>query len=173
MLVYLGDDIPMKILTNRLPKGLDGLDWDACTGDALKLLTLSDNQLLTKGGVAYKALLIAQGAMITEESRQLIDAWRAVGFPVLQSGESIPRPLLIEQGAESVVHTHRHFDKQELFYLANKEDQETDVTFRLQGCPEKVTIWHNATGKCTKLKSCSDKSFEIHLKPVESICITY
>ena len=173
VLVYLGDDIPMKILTNRLPKGLNGLDWDACTGDALKLLTLRDNQLLTKGGVAYKALLIAQGTMITEESRQLIDAWRAVGFPVLQSGESIPRPLLIEQGAESVVHTHRHFDKQELFYLANKEDQETDVTFRLQGCPEKVTIWHNATGKCTKLKSCSDKSFEIHLKPVESICITY
>ena len=173
VLVYLGDDIPMKIITNRLPKGLEGLDWDACSGDALKLLTLRENQLTTKGGVAYKALLIAKGAMITDESQRVLDAWKAAGFPILRSGESIPRTLLIEQGVESVAHTHRYLGRQKLFYLANKEDRDVSVTIRFQDYPAKVTVWHNATGMSTTLKSRSDRLFEIHLKPVESVFITY
>ena len=172
VLVYLGDGIPMKIITSRLPEGLEGLEWDACTGDALKLLTLRNHQLVTKGGVAYKALLIAKGTMITDESQRMLDSWKAAGFSVLQSGESIPRTLIIEQGAESVVYTHRHFDSQELFYLANKEDRDVSVTIRLQGHP-KITVWHNATGKRTTLKSRSDGLFEIQLTPVESVFITY
>ena len=183
VLVYLGDDIPMKILTNRLPKGLDGLDWDACTGDALKLLTLRDNQLVTAGGVAYKALLIGKEAMVTDESRQLVDAWKTAGFPILQSGETIPRSILIEQGAESVVHTHRHLDNQaigsaaslveELFYLGNKENRGLSITFRLQDSPKRITVWHHATGRRTKLKIRPDGTYTIHLAPVESVCLTY
>ena len=173
VLVYLGDDIPMKIITNRLPKGLEGLDWDACTGDALKLLKLRGNLLVTEGGITYKALLMSKGAMITDESRQLIDEWKAAGFPVLLSGESIPRPILIEQGDESVVHTHRHLREQELFYMANKENHDTDVTFSLQDQPPKVTVWHNATGECTTLNSRADNSYLLRLKPMESVFITY
>ena len=173
VLVYLGDDIPMKIITNRLPKGLEGLDWDACTGDALKLLKVGGNQLVTEGGIAYKALVMSKGAMITNESRQLLDEWKAAGVPILQSGESIPRPIIIEQGDESVVHTHRHLSEQELFYMANKENHDTDVTFRLQDQPQKVTVWHHATGKRTILKRRTDNSFLLRLKPVESVCITY
>ena len=186
VLVYMGDDIPMKIITSRLPMGLDGLDWDACTGDALKRLTLQDGKLKTKGGVTYKALLIAKDAMITSQSQQLIEAWKAKGLPVLQSGETLTRTLLIKQGVESVVHTHRRLlndahgqqslaakGPQELFFLANKEDRPIDVTFRLLDHPSKITVWHNATGKRTTLKSDSDGLFIIRLKPVESVCLTY
>ena len=173
VLVYLGDDIPMKIITNRLPKGLEGLDWDACTGDALKLLKLQGNLLATEGGITYKALLMSKGALVTEESQRLIDEWKAAGFPVLQSGESIHRPILIEQGDDSVVHTHRHLCDKELFYIANKENHDTDIVFRLQDQPPKVTVWHNAIGKRTTLKSRADNSYLLSLKPVESVCITY
>ena len=173
VLVYLGDDIPMKIITSRLPKGLDHLDWDACTGDALKILTLQGNKLMTADGVAYKALLIANDALITETSRRIIESWRAAGLPVLRSGETIQPSLLIEQGVPSVVHTHRHLHNQELFYLANKENHDISVTFQLQEHPGNVTVWHNATGKRTTLKSRADGLFEIRLKPVESVCITY
>ncbi len=173
VLVYLGDDIPMKILTNRLPKGLDGLDWDACTGDALKLLTLRDNQLVTAGGVAYKAILIAKDAMVTAESQRLIDVWTAAGFPILRSGESIPRTLIIEQGGELVVHTHRRLGDKELFYIASKENKDMTITLRLQDHPAKVTVWHNATGQQTKLNSSADGTYILRLKPIESVCITY
>ena len=173
VLVYLGDDIPMKIITSRLPEGLEGLEWDACTGDALKRLKVEGGRLRTDGGVAYKALLIAKEAMITNGARRLLDEWKATGFPILRSGKSIPRTLIIEQGAESVVYTHRHLDSQELFYLANKEDRDVFATIRFQDHPSKVTVWHNTTGKRTTLKSRSDGLFEIQLKPVESVFITY
>ena len=173
VLVYLGDDVPMKIITSRLPKGLEDLEWDACTGDALKLLTLRGDRLVTTGGVAYKALLMSKGALVTYESQQLIDAWKTAGFPILQSGESIPRTLLMEHGVESVVHTHRHLDGKELYYLANKENSVTEVVFRLQDQPDNVTVWHHATGKRTMLKKRADGSFRLRLKPVESVCMTY
>jgi hypothetical protein len=173
VLVYLGDDIPMKIITNRLPPKLEGLDWDACTGDALKSLKLQDNQLVTESGVTYKALLMSKGAMVTEESRQLIDEWQAAGFPILQSGESVPRSISLERGAESVVHTHRHLCEQELFYIANIENHDAEVVFKLQDRPQKVTIWHHATGQRTTLKSRTDNTYRLRLKPVESVCITY
>ena len=173
VLVYLGDDVPMKIITNWLPKGLEGLEWDACTGDALKRLTLRGDRLVTTGGVAYKALLMADNALVTDGSRRLIDEWKAAGFVVLQSGETIPRTLSIEQGADEVVHTHRHLDGQELYYLANKENHAVDVAFRLQDQPSKVIVWHHVTGRRTTLKKRADGSYRLRLKPVESVCMTY
>ena len=62
---------------------------------------------------------------------------------------------------------------QELFYLANKEERDVSATIRLQDKPTEVTVWHNATGERTTLKSCSDGAFDIQLKPVESVFITY
>lgn len=156
-----------------MPKGLEGLEWDACTGDALKRLTLRGDRLVTTGGVAYKALLMADNALVTDGSRRLIDEWKAAGFVVLQSGETIPRTLLIEQRASEVVHTHRHLNGQELYYLANKENHAVDVAFRLQDQPSKVIVWHHATGKRTTLKKRTDGSYRLRLKPVESVCITY
>lgn len=175
VLVYLGDDVPMKILTHRLPKGLDGLDWDACTGDGLMLLTQQNNRLTTPGGISYRALLIAKDAMITEASRRQIETWKAAGFPVLESGETIPRTLFIEEGADAVVHTHRHMASgtTELFYLANIDDREITVSFRLPGNPEKVTVWQNATGRRLTLKRQAGGNFQIRMLPVESVCITY
>ena len=111
--------------------------------------------------------------MITDASRRLIDAWKTAGFPILQSGETIPRSILIEKGAESVVFIHRRIGNEELFYIASKENREISVTFRLQDHPTKVTVWHNATGQRTTLKSGADGTYILHLKPVESVCITY
>ena len=184
VLVYLGDDVPMKILTHRLPEGLGGLDWDACTGDGLAQLTLRNNVLTTKDGITYRALLTAKDAMMTEESRRRIDAWKAAGFPVLESGETIPRTLLIEEGAESVVHTHRKkvprkrfqvsdAGTTELFYLANIENRDITVSFKLPGNPGKVTVWHNATGQCMMPDRQRDGSFQLRMLPMESVCITY
>lgn len=59
--------------------------------------------------------------------------------------------MLIEQGGESVVFTHRrlgrsaqgdacHSKNGNLFYLANKENREISVKFRLQDHPAKVTV---------------------------------
>lgn len=177
VLVYLGDDVPMKIITSRLPKGLEGLDWDACTGDALSLLRLNDGKLTATSGVSYGALLVADDAYITVKSQKKIDALISAGFPVLRSGEGIARPLQIESDAAAVVHTHRHLgtsaEGSELYYLANIEEHPTTVTFRLQGSPSRVTLWRNATGKRTKLRAAANGAYTLQLQSMESVCLTY
>ena len=174
VLIFLGDDVPIKTITNRLPDGIDGLDWDVCTGDALKhRLQAVDKHLVTPDGISYKALLIADKAHINEDSQRLIEAFREAGVPVLLSGENIVRPLEILTRQESIVHTHRKIDDGELFYLANTEDTETTVRFRLKDNPRKVSVWHNLTGRRHTLKSNNNGTFTLILQPCESVFLTY
>jgi hypothetical protein len=174
VLIFLGDDVPIKTITSRLPQSIDGLDWDVCTGDALKhRLQAKDGRLTTPDGIEYKALLIADKAHINAESQAQIDAFRKAGVPILRSGESIARPLEILTHRESVTHTHRKTADSELFYLANLEDAATTVRFRLQDTPKKVSVWHNLTGRRHTLTSNNDSTFTLTLHPCESVCLTY
>lgn len=174
VLIFLGDDVPLKTITNRLPKGIEDLDWDVCTGDALKhRLQAKEGRLTTPDGVTYKALMIADRAHISLESKTIIEQFRQAGVPILTSGESVERPMVVLTPGEHVVHTHRRIGVRELFYLANIEDEKTTVRFRLQDYPRRVTIWHNLTGRRATLRSSSDGDFSLSLKPSESVFLTY
>ena len=171
-LVFIGDDVPVKTLTHRLPPGLSDLDWDVCTADALARLHVENNRLITPEGIEYGALLIGKEAHTTQETQQLIDSIRSKGVRVLTSGESIDRPLIIEQGGNSIVHTHRKMEDSDFFYLANKENRPTKVTFRIKGNPKKLTLWSNMTGKRHNIKPSSNGSFSITLSAMETGFIT-
>ena len=174
VLIFFGDDVPIKTITSRLPDGIDELDWDVCTGDALKhRLEPKDGRLVTPDGVGYGALLIANKAHVNEDSQMKIDEFRKAGLPILYSGEDIARPLEILTNRESVVHTHRKTDEGELFYLANLEEKDNTVRFRLQAHPRKVMVWHNLSGRRHKLKSHTDGTFSLTLQPCESVFLTF
>ena len=173
-LVFLGDDVPVKILTHRLPDGLDGLDWDACTADALRTrLSVVDGQLRTPDGVTYKALVMGREAHVTEQTRQLIDSLRAAGVSVLTSGEDIERPIVIGEGRDSVVHTHRKTDREDIYYIASTAESDTEITFSLRDNPRRVTLWHNMTGRRATLKPSRGGVYRLRLKPMESVFVTY
>ena len=170
VLVFLGDDVPIKTIASRLPDGIDHLDWDVCTGDALKnRLKVHDGRITTPDGVTYRALLIADKAHVSSNTRELIDNIRAAGVPVLSSGKEIIRPLQFVEGGASVVHTHRRTTNEEIFYLANIEDTTIHVTFRLQASPKKIQVWNNMTGRRHSLKAHSDGTFSLSLQPCESV----
>ena len=174
VLIFIGDDVPIKTISSRLPDGIGQLDWDVCTGDALKnRLVAKDGKLCTPDGVEYRALLIADKAHACRETQKLIDGFMEAGVPVLCSGESIVPPLQMEEGMEAVVHTHRKTENEELFYIANIEDEETPIRFRLQAMPQKVCVWHNLSGKKRYLKCQEDGSFSLTLKPCESVFLTF
>lgn len=174
VLVFLGDDVPVKTITSRLPEGIDGLDWDVCTGDALRhRLQVKGGRLVTPDGIAYKAILIAGKAHVNAESQARLDAFREAGVAILHSGESIIRPLEILTHRESVVHTHRRTDNTEIFYMANLEDRTTVVSFRLQDMPKKIKVWHNQSGSRHTLKGNNDGTFTLTLHPCESVFLTY
>lgn len=173
VLVFLGDDVPIKTITSRLPDGLDDLDWDVCTADALmNRLKVVDRRLCTPDSIYYKALLIAKQAHITPQTQQLIDSLRAAGVPVLHSGEGFVRPLVVEEGKGQVVHTHRQTNSEDIFYIANIEDRPLTLTFRLQGNPKHATLWDNRTGQRYPLRANCYGTFTLKLQPVASVFVT-
>lgn len=121
VLIFLGDDIPVKTLTHRLPKHIDGLDWDVCTGDALqnRITATADGFLTTPDTIIYKALIIEDGVYVSPESQRKIEQLRRAGVRILKDGASVVRPLQITEGKESVVHTHRIINNHDIFFVAN------------------------------------------------------
>lgn len=174
VLVFLGDDVPIKTITSRLPAGLNGLDWDVCTADALRnRLKAKDGYLTTPDGIEYKALVIADKAHMTAETRQLIDHLRTEGIKVTQSAEGIAPAITIEQGDTSLVHTHRRTATEEFFYIANKENREVGIRFRLQNAPRRLTLWRNADGSTRTIHSDADGLYSLTLRPTESVFVSW
>ena len=186
VLVFLGDDVPVKTITSRLPAGLDGLDWDVCTADALRhRLSVKDGCLTTPDGISYRALVMAdspaatgdtcQGkkARLTAETQKLIERLRSEGIMVTHTADGITRPLTIEQGDTAVVHTHRRMTTEEFYYIANKEEHAVSIRFRLHDSPRQLTLWRNADGTTAILRPEPDGKYALTLKPTESVFVSY
>lgn len=135
VLIYLGDDIPVKTLTHRLPHHIDGLDWDVCTGDALqnRIIATSNGLLTTPDSITYKALIIEAGAYISPESQRKIEQLRSLGVRILSDGASIERSLQIMEGKDAVVHTHRKIDGKDVFFIANITTEPITVIYSVLG----------------------------------------
>lgn len=135
VLIFLGDGLPVKTLTHKLPEGLDGLDWDVCTGDALlnRISATEDGLLTTPDSIVYKALIIEDEIWISPQSASKIEALKSRGVKVLRDGYSIERPLQITSGAECVVHTHRIIDGRDVFFIANISGQTVTIEYNFEG----------------------------------------
>lgn len=131
LLIFLGDDIPVKTLTHKLPHHIDGLDWDVCTGDALqnRIAATTDGLLTTPDSVIYSSLIIEHGIYVSPESQRKIEQLRSLGVRILSDGASIPRPLQIMEGKDAVVHTHRKIDGKDVFFIANITTEPVTVKY--------------------------------------------
>lgn len=148
VLVFLGDDIPVKTLTHRLPNHLEELDWDVCTGDALRnrISATEDGFMATPDSVIYRALILEDGVYVSPESQRKIEKLRSAGVQVLTDGASVVRPLQIVEGGESVVHTHRRIDGKDVFFIANITIVPVTVRYTFPGCRKTFKL-HLAPGK--------------------------
>ena len=175
VLVYLGDDLPVKTLTHRLPAGLEGLDWDVCTGDALRtrLHVTPDGCLSTPDGVVYRALLIGDDAYVSPGSAKTLEDFRAAGVRILTEASSLERPLQILQDPDSFAHTHRRTNGHEWFFLANLKDCPMELTFRLAAAPTAARLWRTADGSRSRLRPTRQGIYTVPLAPGESVFVEY
>lgn len=83
ILVYAGDETPMKLLAHRLPIIPEGYDFDVCSTDALmNAVRFEDKQLVGRSGCPYRLLAIEKSAVVRPETERLIAEWKAKGLPV-------------------------------------------------------------------------------------------
>lgn len=180
ILVYLGDELPMKILTHRLPLDIERFDWDACTGDALqtRLTPCANGCLSTPDSVVYKALIIGKDAYISPASQKIIEKFKEAGVRILNDIHDIEPATKIEVEASTspervIVHMQRKLDDGNLYFFANidKLPHTATITINNASVNSKWKIYHTNTGKWKKLKFSNNKNLTICFDSGESIIL--
>lgn len=150
ILVYAGDETPMKILAHRLPVIPEGYDFDVCTTDALhQQLSYDNRRLVTRNGMSYRMLAIEKSAVVRPETERVIARWKSQGLPVYDnrnmgddemdsvlkaSGIRPDIELKSRKGATNrVFFTHRQTDDADFYFICNHSKTDSfadDITLR-------------------------------------------
>ncbi len=111
-----------------------------------RISATADGLLTTPDSVTYGALIIEDGVYISPESQRKIDQLRSAGVRILKDGASVLRPLLITEGRDAVVHTHRRIDGKDVFFIANITTKAVTVRYSYHGDRKQRSL-HLAPGK--------------------------
>ena len=169
--LYLGDDIPVRILGNKLPAFPQGYDFDAFTTDALKnRMTAKNGRIVLPDGVSYSMMILpSDGRGEREEVRELIETFRRQGVPVYDPqtdnrslSEAIREAGLVPDvdapKAKSLYFCHRKTDNEDIYFLNNHSDKDVSDCFRFRTEASLAELWNPVTGERTPLAMTAEKN---------------
>ena len=171
--LYLGDDIPARILSHKLPEFPQGYDFDAFTTDALKnRMAVKDKRIVLPDGVSYSMMILPQDGQLTEESKTLIDHFRQQGVAVydpqtdsrslaeaIREAELVPDVELshLSPLASHLYFCHRRTDNEDIYFLNNHSDKDISDRFRFRTEAASAELWNPVTGERTPLAMTAEK----------------
>ena len=180
ILVYAGDQAPMKMLAHRLPVIPEGYDFDVCTTDALeRAVCLKDGKLLSKGGCEYRILAIEKSAVLRPGTESLIAKWKAQGLSVYDNRtqpDDAMQQILFKAGIQPdvviksrrsaldrVFTTHRRTLDADIYFFVNHSEEHAFNDEIILRTPYAAAEWWNAlSGSRTKLTA--EKTSEGYLR---------
>ena len=165
--VYLGDNLPARILAHQLPPLPQGYDFDALGTDVLlHRLTARDGRLVLPDGVSYRLLVLPHDGQLSHEARERIDEWRRQGIPVydpcgdLSFAECLRlagmEPDVEVPAAKHLYFCHRQTDTEDIYFLNNHSDQSVSDSFRFRTSAKSAESWNPVTGERTPLGVTAD-----------------
>ena len=162
--LYLGDDIPARILGHRLPDFPQGYDFDAFTTDALKnRMTAKEGHIVLPDGVSYSMMILQSDVRSErEEVRRLIETLRRQGVPVYdpQTDSRSLTEAIREAGlipdvdapkAKKLYFCHRRTENEDIYFLNNHSDEVINDCFRFRTEASSAELWNPVTGERTPL----------------------
>ena len=162
---YLGDDIPARILSHKLPDIPQGYDFDAFTTDALlSRMSASDGRIILPDGVSYRMMILPSDGQLPDEVRQQISRLRQQGISIYNpqtDSRTLPealrdfgmQPDVEAPRADGLYFCHRRTDTADIYFLHNHSDQEITGTFRFNFTASAAELWNPVTGERTPLPS--------------------
>ena len=161
--LYLGDDIPARILGHKLPDFPQGYDFDAFTTDALiSRMSVHDGRIVLPDGVSYSMMILPKDGQLTAEARRQIDLFRRQGAviydpqtdhrPLTQAiREAGLRPDVDAPAARSLYFCHRRTANEDIYFLNNHSDHDVTDCFRFHTAATSAELWNPVTGEKTPL----------------------
>ena len=156
--IYLGDDVPMRILSHRLPDLPQGYDFDAFTTDVLMhRMTAKDGRIWLPDGVSYRMLILPPDGQLPDEVRQQISQLRQRGIAIYdpQTDSRTLAEALRDVGmlpdveaprANSLYFCHRRTDTADIYFLNNHNDSIMSGPFTFATIAPSAEMWDPVTG---------------------------
>lgn len=162
--LYLGDDVPSRILSHLLPPIPQGYDFDAMTTDALlNRVQPLNGRLVLPDGVSYSILLLPSGEELTPSVRKKVDALQAAGCKVWYShsrhplGEALLTdglyPDVDAPATSNLYFCHRTTGEFDFYFLNNHSDEAISGRFTFRIGASCVELWNPLTGERHRLAS--------------------
>ena len=157
--LYLGDNIPARILSHKLPEFPQGYDFDAFTTDALlNRMTVKDGRIMLPDGVSYRMMILPVDGTLTDEAHQQIETFRQRGIPVYdpQTDKRTLADAIRAAGLQPDVEApampnlyfcHRHTDNEDIYFLNNHSDKAVSDCFRFNTAATSAELWNPVTGE--------------------------
>ena len=181
--LYLGDNIPARILSHKLPEFPQGYDFDAFTTDALlNRMKVENGRIVLPDGVSYRMMILPVDGTLTDEARQQIDAFKLLGVPVYdpQTDSRSLAEAIREAGLQPDVEApsvpnlyfcHRRTDAADIYFLNNHSDKAVSDCFRFNVSATSAELWNPVTGERIPLKVNNEggcATIELTMAPRES-----
>ena len=126
--LYLGDDVPCRIIANQLPAIPQGYDFDAFGSDVLRHYESE--------GSPYKLILHADDTAVAEKLK-------AIGL----------QPDVEAPNAEGLYFCHRRTAAEEIYFLNNHSDTPMSDRFLFRVQATEAELWDPVTGERYNLES--------------------
>lgn len=179
--VYLGDDVPVRIISHRLPEIPAGFDFDGITTDILMSASVENGRIKLPSGMTYKAILVQPEQSPDYISRHL-EQLRREGATIVyaRDKENILRELApispdlkYDLPGDTIFFAHRRTPDADIFFIDNHQDNTINAPFSFNSRHTNAERWNHVTGKISPLPLSDDsaRTAYIRLAPHESTFI--
>ena len=123
--MYLGNDVPVKIRSERLPQWPEGTDFDVFTSDALYgRMSVKEGRIALPNGMSYAAMVVPDKTQLTTRDEEKLADMKRQGATIIRS--SFPT---LDVTDVDLVHgsmkrqqlwfCHRQTDEADIYFLSN------------------------------------------------------
>ena len=185
--LYLGDNVPKRILGHLLPPIPQGYNYDAFTTDVLlHRMSVKDGRITLPDGVSYSMLLLPADEVLTPDARQKIEEMQAQGATVWDPHNGVTLSEALSAAsmtadvqapvAKGLYMAHRRTGTADIYFLNNHTDTEMTGPFVFHASAPYVELWHPVTGQKTALmanRQDDHTTVSLTLAPRESYFIVF
>lgn len=183
--VYLGDNVPMKVLGHSMPALPAGYDYDVFTTDALVHRMKADcGRVVLPDSVLYQAIVVKSDALITPVVQDRLNGLCRAGVPVwydrgqetfadFATVQNLHPDLVAPQGRKTYF-AHRQTDAVDAYLIVNHEDTPIIYTYGMHALRRNAEVWDAVTGRRYRVHSSQSDGYtrvELSLAPRASLFV--
>ncbi|MDE6178339.1 MAG: hypothetical protein K2F86_04135, partial [Duncaniella sp.] len=181
LLVYIGEEYPVKTMAYRLPEMPRGFNFDVCNPDALLgRLYAEDGRLKARGGMEYRAILVQDRCHISAEALARLEQLEREGVTVVwcNRGEDAASRLEAEGirpdvgfEGEAIHFFHRSAPGRDIYLIYNHSSAPYAGDIRLRDVADgTVELW-SQDGKRRRKAVVKSGAIALSMEPYEGLFV--